>query len=72
MRAAGLVDLVPGPAMPSFESGSSFWRFVVGRLEPRLSAGELEVFRAALAQAEAEGKLFVTFPHHGVVGTRPA
>lgn len=72
MRAAGLVDLVPGPAMPSFETGSSFWRFVVGRLEPRLSAGELEVFRAALAQAEAEGKLFVTFPHHGVVGTRPA
>ncbi|MFG1222460.1 methyltransferase domain-containing protein [Xanthobacter wiegelii] len=72
MRAAGLVDLVPGPAIPSFETGSSFWRFVVGRLEPRLSAGELEVFRAALAQAEAEGKLFVTFPHHGVVGTRPA
>lgn len=72
MRAVGLEDLVPCPAMPSFETGSSFWRFVVGRLEPRLSAEELEVFRAALAQAEAEGKLFVTFPHHGVVGTRPA
>ncbi len=72
MRAVGLEDLVPCPAMPSFETGSSFWRFVVGRLEPRLSAEELEIFRAALAQAEAEGKLFVTFPHHGGVGTRPA
>ncbi|MFG1187642.1 methyltransferase domain-containing protein [Xanthobacter aminoxidans] len=72
MRAAGLVDLVPCPAMPSFENGSGFWRFVVGRLEPRLSAEELAVFRADLATAEAEGKLFVTFPHHGVVGTKPA
>ncbi|MCL8384046.1 methyltransferase domain-containing protein [Xanthobacter aminoxidans] len=72
MRAAGLVDLVPCPAMPSFDNGSGFWRFVVGRLEPRLSAEELAVFRADLATADAEGKLFVTFPHHGAVGTKPA
>ncbi|MFG1210713.1 methyltransferase domain-containing protein [Xanthobacter flavus] len=72
MRAAGFQDLVPCPAMPSFAGGSGFWRFVVGRLEPRLSAEELTVFRAALADAEAHGALFVTFPHHGVVGTKPA
>ena len=72
MRAAGLEGLVPCPAMPAFENGSGFWRFIVGRLEPRLSAEELGEFRAALAKAEADGKLFVTFPHHGVVGTKPA
>ncbi|MFG1301553.1 methyltransferase domain-containing protein [Xanthobacter sp. V3C-3] len=71
MRAAGFRDLVPCPAMPSFENGSGFWRFIVGRLEPRLSAEELAVFRVALAEAEAAGTLFVTFPHHGIVGTKP-
>lgn len=71
MRAAGFQDLVACPAMPAFENGSAFWRFIVGRLEPRLSAEELAVFRDALSQAEAQGKLFVTFPHHGMVGTKP-
>ena len=72
MRAAGFQDLVSCPATPAFENGSGFWRFIVGRLEPRLSADELAVFRSALAEDAATGKLFVTFPHHGIVGTKPA
>lgn len=72
MRATGFQDLAPCPATPAFARGSAFWSFIVGRLEPRLTAGELDLFRATLSKAEAEGALFVTFPHHAVVGTKPA
>lgn len=73
MREAGFAALTPFPLAVSFnDPAGEFMSFIVGRVEPRLDAQELAAFRGALAAAHAAGTLFVTFPHHCVVGVKPA
>ena len=72
MRQAGFEALDFCPASPAFDPRSGdFWRFMVGRAEPRLTPEERPLFREALRAAAVAGTVFATFPHHGAVGRRP-
>ena len=48
-----------------------FFRFVEGRVLAQLSAEEMPVWQAARQAALDAGVLFMTGPHHCVVGRRP-
>ncbi len=46
-------------------------RFLQGGILPTLNAGEAEEWRAAVAQAEADGTFFISTPFHCAVGAKP-
>ncbi len=46
-------------------------QFLQGGILPTLTPGEAEEWRAAVAQAEADGTFFISTPFHCAVGTKP-
>ena len=47
-------------------------QFLEGQILPALSPEEVKEWRAAVAQAEAEGTFFIARPFHCAVGTKPS
>ena len=45
-------------------------RFLQGEILPALNPVEVEEWRTALAEAEAEGTFFIAEPYHCAVGTK--
>ena len=69
---AGLTQVKMLPQIPAFDSSSpTFIRFMQDMVAYRLNPEDARQWQAGLAQAEAEGTLFMTWPHHCAVGTRP-
>ncbi len=72
MAAAGFERLSCFPMLASFDRADGpFFRFVEGRVLAQLGAEEVPVWQAAQRAAQEAGLLFVTVPHHCVVGRRP-
>jgi ubiquinone/menaquinone biosynthesis C-methylase UbiE len=72
MSKAGFKDLTCFPMLSSFDQiGGPFWAYLESRALSRLTEGEAELFRTAMAQAREAGVLFCSCPHHCVVGRRP-
>ena len=72
MAAAGFERLSCFPMLASFDRvDGPFFRFVEGRVLARLSAEEVPVWQAARRAALDAGLLFMSGPHHCVVGRRP-
>ncbi len=70
---AGLTQLKMFPQLPAFDNTTpNFLQFMLDSLVARLSQEEARQWRAARAQAEAEGTFFMTWPHHCAVGTMPS
>lgn len=73
MLRAGLTELKVLPQLTAFGAAdAAMLAFMQGQILPRLSEEEAEEWRQARAQAEADGTFFLTWPHHGAVGTKPA
>lgn len=72
MAAAGFEALVGMPMLASFNGvGGPLWTYFEGRVVARLEGDEIAAFRAAVERGRADGTLFLTSPHHCVVGTKP-
>ncbi|TDH58311.1 methyltransferase domain-containing protein [Dankookia rubra] len=72
MGAAGFEQLTCFPMLASFDRvDGSFFRFGEGRVLAQLSAEEKPVWQAARQAALDAGVLFMTGPHHCVVGRKP-
>ncbi len=72
MLRAGLVDLVPFPAMITLDRpGGPIWRYREDHVVSQLDAGELDGWQQARQQASDAGTLFQVHPLHCAVGTRP-
>ena len=72
MGAAGFEQLTCFPMLASFDrADGSFFRFGEGRVLAQLSAEEKPVWQAARQAALDAGVLFMTGPHHCVVGRKP-
>ena len=73
MLKAGLVDLVPFPAMITLDRpGGPIWRYREDHVVSQLDAAELGEWQRARATAAAAGTLFQVHPLHCAVGSRPA
>lgn len=71
MRNAGLSRLKMLPQLAIFDGrDGGMLDFLQSGLLQQLSEEEGREWRAARAQAEAEGTLFIAWPHHGAVGTK--
>lgn len=71
MAAAGFTDLICFPMLASFTpANGTIWGYFESRVLSRLSPEETSVFRQASMAARTAGTLFVTSPHHCVVGRR--
>ena len=66
----GLSDIKMFPYMGSFDGGPRLQMLQTGIL-PSLNPEEAEEWRAAVAQAQAEGTFFIATPFHCAVGTKP-
>ncbi|WP_052389786.1 class I SAM-dependent methyltransferase [Belnapia moabensis] len=72
MAAAGFERLTCFPMLASFDRVEGpFFRFGEGRVLAQLNAEEKPVWQAARQAALDAGVLFMTSPHHCVVGRRP-
>ena len=69
-QAANLVDVKMFPHLAAF-STPLIQDFLQGTVMPILNQAEAAEWRAARAQAEAEGTFFWSYPHHCAVGTVP-
>jgi ubiquinone/menaquinone biosynthesis C-methylase UbiE len=69
MCNAGLEQLQMFPQFATFNTGAPL-RERIGRVLSLLSPEQLPACRDAIAQAEAEGSLFVAEPFHCAVGTK--
>lgn len=73
MLQAGLVDLIPFPAMITLaRPDGPIWRYREDHVVSQLDAGELGEWQRARDQAATAGTLFQVHPLHCAVGTRPA
>jgi ubiquinone/menaquinone biosynthesis C-methylase UbiE len=70
MRDAGLVQRRMLPQLAALIA--PFSSYYLNRLEASLSGEERHEWRAAIAQAEGEGTLFIAQPFHGALGTKPS
>ena len=70
MREAGLVQRRMFPQLAALTGSMSY--YYLNRLEASLSGEERHEWRAAIAQAEGEGTLFIAQPFHGALGTKPS
>jgi ubiquinone/menaquinone biosynthesis C-methylase UbiE len=68
-RQAGLTQIRMFPQLATFDDRSRL-QMLQASILPTLSADEIEEWRAAVAQAEAEGTFFIATPFHCVVGTK--
>jgi ubiquinone/menaquinone biosynthesis C-methylase UbiE len=66
----GLTDISMFPQLATFDGRARLQTFQASIL-PTLSVAEVEEWRAAVAQAEAEGTFFIATPFHCAVGTKP-
>ena len=66
----GLSQIKMFPYMCTF-TGESRLEMLQSGILPTLSAGETEEWRAAVAQAQADGTFFIATPFHCAVGTKP-
>ncbi len=66
----GLSNIRMFPHMASFDGGPRLQMLQTGIL-PGLNPEEAEEWRAAVAQAQAEGTFFIATPFHCAVGTKP-
>jgi len=67
---AGLTQVKMFPQLASFDDRSRLQQLQASIL-PTLSPEEASEWRAAVAQAQAEGTFFIATPFHCVVGTKP-
>jgi SAM-dependent methyltransferase len=70
MHQAGLTQIAMFPQLATFDDRAR-WQTLQAGVLPTLSPAEVEEWRAAVAQAETEGTLFLTNPFHCAVGTKP-
>ncbi len=70
VAALGLENTRMFPVISTFSEPVRL-RFLQGGILPTLSAEEAEEWRAAVAQAEADGAFFISTPFHCAVGTKP-
>jgi len=68
MLEAGLIQLRMFPQLAVLTAPFSY--YYLNRLEASLSGEQRDEWRAALAQAETEGTLFVAQPFHGALGIK--
>ena len=69
-QRAGLRRIKMFPQLAEFTTPDRLQQIQAGIL-PRLSPEDADIWRRAVAQAEAEGTFFVTRPYHCAVGTKP-
>jgi ubiquinone/menaquinone biosynthesis C-methylase UbiE len=69
MRQAGLTQLQMFPQLATFDDRSRL-QTLQATILPTLQRGEVEEWRAAVAQAQAEGTYFMAMPFHCAVGTK--
>ncbi|MGA8324077.1 MAG: methyltransferase domain-containing protein, partial [Xanthobacteraceae bacterium] len=73
MNAGGFTHLTCFPMLASFNrAGGPHWSYLESRVLARLTATETQFFHKAAEAERKTGTLFVTSPHHCVVGTKPA
>lgn len=70
VAALGLENTRMFPVISTFSEPVRL-RFLQGGILPTLSAEEAEEWRAAVAQAEADGTFFISTPFHCAVGAKP-
>ena len=70
MHQAGLTSVKMFPQFAAFDEPSRLQQLHAS-IVPTLSPTEVEEWRAAVAQAEAEGTFFIATPFHCAVGTKP-
>jgi ubiquinone/menaquinone biosynthesis C-methylase UbiE len=70
MHRAGLTQVKMFPQLATFDDRARL-EMLQASILPALSPQETEEWRAAVAQAEAEGTFFIATPMHGAVGTKP-
>jgi ubiquinone/menaquinone biosynthesis C-methylase UbiE len=70
MHQAGLTSIKMFPQFAAFDEPSRLQQ-LQANIVPTLSPAEVEEWRAAVAQAEAEGTFFIATPLHCAVGTKP-
>ena len=68
MLEAGLIQLSILPQLAILTAPFSY--YYLNRLEASLSGEQRHEWRAALAQAETEGTLFIAQPFHGALGIK--
>jgi hypothetical protein len=69
MRQAGLEQLIMLPQWATFSAGERL-QFEQERIVAMLNPEELDEWRKAISQAEAEGTFFIAQPFHCAVGTK--
>ena len=71
VRQAGLTQVKMFPQLTAFDRADpTVLQFLEGVLLPKLTQDEAHEWEAARAEAEALGTFFMTWPHHGAVGTK--
>jgi SAM-dependent methyltransferase len=71
-QQAGLTQVQMFPPWATFDrSATVVIQFLQNRLLPTLSPEEAQDWQRARAHAEAEGTLFIAWPHHSAVGIKP-
>src|SRR5262245_15796270 len=70
MLESGLIQLSMLPQLAVLTAPFSY--YYLNRLEASLSGEQRHEWRAALAQAETEGTLFIAQPFHGALGIKPS
>ena len=70
MHQAGLTQVRMFPQLATFDDRSRL-QMLQASILPTFSPDEAQEWRAAVAQAEAEGTYFVATPFHCAVGTKP-
>lgn len=72
MVQAGLTAIKKFPQLASFDGqDTTVLQFMEDGFMPKLTPDEVKAWRAARAEAEAEGTFFMSWPHHCAVGTKP-
>jgi ubiquinone/menaquinone biosynthesis C-methylase UbiE len=69
-QRAGLTQIAMFPQLASFDDRSRL-QMLQASILPTLSLDEAREWRAAVAQAEAQGTFFIATPFHCAVGTKP-
>jgi ubiquinone/menaquinone biosynthesis C-methylase UbiE len=70
VHQAGLTQISRFPQLATFDDRSRL-QMLQASILPTLSPDEAKEWRAAVAQAEAEGTFFIATPFHCAVGTKP-
>ena len=69
LREAGLTELKLLPQLAPLTGPMGY--YYLDRIQGTLSVEERNEWNTAMAQAEAEGTLFIAQPFHCAVGTKP-